>query len=208
MSGLAPLCKNLAVKQQKQAFALTIEQIKEILTSWRSGEIWILHLVENANILDKMTVTARELFLAQSDESIQNDVKLFYIDIIDQIMTNTTKIFSSLKKVRNTIKLSHRMFPLSVHLAFLSTSRSFWSILGLEWSLKLLSPSSIIQQMKKYDANLIWDAHSLISAIEKDMKSKYIEQEDFRDQHAESMKNEVNASLVGYNDDWWSWRLI
>ena len=45
-----------------------------------------MDLVENANILDKMTVIARVLFLAQSDESIQNDVKLFYIDIIDQMM--------------------------------------------------------------------------------------------------------------------------
>ena len=52
----------------------------------------------------------------------------------------------------------------------------------------------LTDELENYDANLIWDAHSLISAIEKDMKSKYIEQEDFRVKHADSMRNEVNAS--------------
>jgi len=56
-------------------------------------------------------------------------------------------------------------------------------------------------ELEKYDANLIWDAHSLISAIEKDVKSKYIVQENFCVKHADSMRNEVNASLVVFNAD-------
>ena len=49
-------------------------------------------------------------------------------------------------------------------------------------------------KLETYEADLIWDAHSRISEIEKDMKSKHIEQENFRAEHAESMRDEVNAN--------------
>ena len=55
--------------------------------SLRSGDIDVLQWIDNANlILNKLTVTSRELFLKKSNEAIANDVKLINIDFIDKMM--------------------------------------------------------------------------------------------------------------------------
>ena len=50
------------------------------------------------------------------------------------------------------------------------------------------------EELETYEADLIWNARSRISDIEKDLKSKHTEQENFRAKHAESMRDEVNAN--------------
>ena len=93
--------------------------------------------------------------------------------------------FWLLKKVLRIIKFSQTTFPLSGHLEFQSTLRNFWSIFDFE--------------LEKYNPDIIGNGHSQINEIEKDMKSKHIEQENFRVQHAESMRNEVYSIKSEYS---------
>ena len=206
MSGLATLIrelwKTLAIKQQKQAFAKKIEHIKETMHSLRSGDIQILQLIENANIRDKMTTTARELFLVKSNEEIQNDVKVIYIDIIDQMMPFLNDFLiveegTEGNQIEPTNVPVERAFGMFKFIEKLLVNLQF----GLISATTIAKFNHLPDELEKYDANLIWDAHSRISIIENEMKSKHIEQENFRIDHAESMRNEVNPSSVFYYGD-------
>ena len=70
----------------------------------------------------------------------------------------------------------------------------------------LISATSIAKfnylpnELDKYNPEIIENTHSQINDIEKDMKWKDIEQEAFRVQHAESMRNEVYSIMLEYKD--------
>ena len=199
MSGLATLIRELwkvlAVKHQKQAFAKKIEQIKEKLNSLRSGDIEISQLIENANIRDKTTVTSRELFLAQSNEEIQNDVKVIWIDILNQMMPYLNDFLIVEEGTEN-----HHIDPTNVPVERAFGVFKYVEKLLCNLQFELISATAVAkfnnlpEELETYEADLIWNARSRISDIEKDLKSKHTEQENFRAKHAESMRDEVNAN--------------
>lgn len=195
MSGLATLIrelwKTLTVKQKKQLLSDKIEKLKENVNSLRSGDINILQLIENANIRNKLTVTSREMFLNKSGEDTANDVKLIYIDkmmpYLNQFLvveegTENHQIEPSNVPVERAFGIFKFIEKLLVNLQF-----------GLISATTIAKFNHLPNELETYDSDIIWNAHSQISAIEKDMKSKHIEQENFRVRHAESMRNEVNS---------------
>ena len=169
------------MKKAKKIEAEKIEQIKEKVNSLRSGDIEILRLIENANIRDKTTVTARELFLVQSDEQIQNDAKVIYIDIVHQMMPFLNDFLIVKEGTEN-----HQIDPTNVPVERAFGCFKYVEKLLVNLQFGLISATAVAKfnhlpdELETYKADLIWDAHSRISDIEKDMKSKHIEQENFR----------------------------
>ena len=161
--------------------------------SLRSGDIDILQWIDNANlILNKLTVTSRELFLKKSNEAIANDVKLINIDFIDKMMpylnqfliveegTEDHQIEPNNVPIERAFEIFKYIEKLLVYLRFGSIS-----------AISIAQFNYLQNELEKYNPDIIGNAHSQINEIEKDMKSKHIEQENFRVQHAESMRNEV-----------------
>ena len=198
MSGLATLIrelwKTLTVKQKKQLLSDKIEKLKENVNSLRSGDVDILQLIEDANIRNKLTVTSREMLLNKSSEDTANDVKIIYIDIINKMMPYLNQFLIVEEGTEN-----HQIEPSNVPVERAFGIFKFIEKLLVNLQFGLISATTIAKfnhlpnELETYDSDIIWKAHSQISKIEKDMKSKHIEQENFRVQHAESMRNEVNS---------------
>ena len=161
--------------------------------SLRSGDIDILQWIDNANLIhNKLTVTSRELFLKKSNEAIANDVKLINIDFIDKMMpylnqfliveegTEDHQIEPNNVPIERAFEIFKYIEKLLVYLRFGSIS-----------AISIAQFNYLQNELEKYNPDIIGNAHSQINEIEKDMKSKHIEQENFRVQHAESMRNEV-----------------
>ena len=154
----------------------------------------ILQLIENANIRNKLTVTSREMFLNKSSEDTANDVKIIYIDIINKMMPYLNQFLIVEEGTEN-----HQIEPSNVPVERAFGIFKFIEKLLVNLQFGLISATTIAKfnhlpnELETYDSDTIWTAHSQISKIEKDMKSKHIEQENFRVQHAESMRNEVNS---------------
>ena len=205
MSGLATLIRELwntiTVKQKKHLLADKIEQIKEKVHSLRSGDIDILQLIDDARIRNKLTVTSRELFLNKSNEAIANDVKLIYIDIIEKMMPYMNQFLiveegTEDHIIEPTNVPVERAFGIFKYIEKLLVNLQF----GLISATSIAKFNRLPNELEKYNPDIIWNAHSQISEIEKDMKSKHIEQENFRVQHAESMRNEVYSIKPEYKD--------
>ena len=205
MSGLATLIRELwntiTVKQKKHLLADKIEQIKEKVHSLRSGDIDILQLIDDARICNKLTVTSRELFLNKSNEAIANDVKLIYIDIIEKMMPYMNQFLiveegTEDHIIEPTNVPVERAFGIFKYIEKLLVNLQF----GLISATSIAKFNRLPNELEKYNPDIIWNAHSQISEIEKDMKSKHIEQENFRVQHAESMRNEVYSIKPEYKD--------
>ena len=201
LSGLAPLIrelwKTLTVRRTRKALAQKIEQLKENVHSLRTGDVDILQLIENSNIEDQSTINARNLFLEKSNDAQANEVKKIYIDIVDQMMPFLNDFLlveegSENNQIDPTNVPVERAFGVFKFIEQHLVNLQF----GLIAATTIAKFNHLQNELENYDSDLIWDAHSEINATEKKLKSKHIEQRNFRIEHAESMRIEVLFFIV------------
>ena len=203
LAGLGPLIrdlwKKLTVKRTKQALAAEIEQLKETVNGLRSNDIDIIHLIEAAKIDDKDALEGRNVFLTTTDEATTAKVKDIYLIIVGQ-MTPFLNEFMVVEEGTENHKIDpsnvpvERSFGIFKYLEKLLVNLQF----GLIAQTAIAKFNHLHATLDSFETSVILDAHADINTLEASMKAMHIEQENFRVQHAESMRDEVFVILRIY----------